>query len=37
MGFWITSLYGNDFTLDVKEKIDFLLKHGYYTDVVYQD
>lgn len=37
MGFWSTSLYGNDFTLDVKEKIDFLLKQGYYTDVVYQE
>ena len=26
MGFWSTSLYGNDLTLDVRDKLDDLLK-----------
>lgn len=28
MGFWNTSLHGNDMTLDVRDKLDDLLKNG---------
>lgn len=28
MGFWSISLYGNDLTLDVRDKLDDLLKSG---------
>ena len=28
MGFWNTSLYGNDMTLDVRDKLNNLLKNG---------
>ena len=37
MGFWSTSLYGNDLTLDVRDKLDDLLKSGVSSQDVYQE
>ena len=37
MGFWSTSLYGNDLTLDVRDKLDDLLKSGVSPQDVYQE
>ena len=37
MGFWSTSLYGNDLTLDVRDKLDDLLKSGVLPQDVYQE
>lgn len=37
MGFWSISLYGNDLTLDVRDKLDDLLKSGVSPQDVYQE
>ena len=37
MGFWSISLYGNDLTLDVRDKLDDLLKSGVSSQDVYQE
>ena len=37
MGFWSISLYGNDLTLDVRDKLDALLKSGVSSQDVYQE
>ena len=37
MEFWSTSLYGNDLTLDVRDKLDDLLKSGVSSQDVYQE
>ena len=37
MGFWSTSLYGNDLTLDARDKLDDLLKSGVSSQDVYQE
>lgn len=36
MGFWSTSLYGNDMTLDVRDNLDDLLKNGVSPQNIYQ-
>lgn len=37
MGFWSISLYGNDLILDVRDKLDDLLKSGVSSQDVYQE
>ena len=37
MGFWSISLYGNDLTLDVRDKLDDLLKSGVSSQNVYHE
>ena len=36
MGFWSTSLDGNDMTLDVRDNLDDLLKNGVSPQNIYQ-
>lgn len=37
MGFWDTSLYGNDMTLDVRDKLDDLLRNDVSPQDIYQE